>query len=200
MSEVDATQLPATAAYLAALPAGLASHPECQAKASLYRAFVGERAPPGLPDELVDLMQHPRPVTAWIPEVHSHALLLAHYDMHGHDHASFARFTYDSQTELWNSKLYAFLMKLVSPARLIASAGQRWAQFHRGSELTANELGPYEGELVLRHPSGLYDEISLIGLTEGLRAVLDVSRVPSRLRLVHHDDLGARWHVEWRDA
>jgi hypothetical protein len=90
-------------------------------------------------------------------------------------------------------------MKLVSPARLIASAGKRWAQFHRGSELDARELGPSEGELVLRHPSRLYDEISLIGLTEGLRAVLDVSRVRSRLRLVHHDDLGARWHVDWRE-
>ena len=198
-SDVDATLLPATAAYLAALPAGLASHPDCHAKASLYRAFIGERAPPGLPDVLVDLMQHPRPVTAWIPEVHSHALLLAHYDMLGHDHASFARFTYDSQRELWQSKLYGFLMKLVSPARLITSAGKRWAQFHRGSSLDARELGACEGELVLRHPSCLYDEISLIGLTEGLRAVLDVSRVPSRLRLMHHDDLGARWHVEWND-
>ena len=198
-SEVDAALLPATAAYLAALPAGLASHPECQAKASLYRTFIGERVPPGLPDALLDLMQHPRPVTAWIPEVHSHALLLAHYDMLGHDHQSFARFTYDTQRELWNSKLYKFLMKLVSPARLITGAGQRWAQFHRGSELSANELGPTEGELLLRHPPKLYDEISLIGLTEGLRAVLDVSRVPSRLRLTHHDDLGARWHVEWNE-
>jgi hypothetical protein len=198
-SEVDAARLPATAAYLAALPAGLASHPECQAKASLYRAFVGERAPPGLPEVLLDLVLHPRPVTAWIPEVYSHALLLAHYDMDGHDHESFARFTYDSQRALWNSKLYAFLMKLVSPARLITQAGSRWSQFHRGSDLSAEERGPGRGELILRHPPSLYDEISLIGLTEGLRAVLDVSRVRSQLQLVERTDLGARWRVDWDD-
>lgn len=197
--ELDVARFPATAAYLAVLPAGLDSHPSCQAKASLYRAFVAETVPDGLPAALQDLMVRPRPVTSWIPEVHSHALLLAHYDLQGHDHASFAKFTYDSQHALWTSKLYSFLMKLIAPSRLLAGTSTRWSQFHRGSELGATALAPGVAELVLRCPAHLYDEISILGLTEGLRAVLDVSRVPSQLAMVASDLHGARWRVQWSE-
>jgi hypothetical protein len=197
--QLDAARFPVTAAYLAVLPAGLDSYPQCQAKASLYRALVDDMTADGLPAPLRDLVVQPRPVTAWISEVHTHALLLAHYDMHGHDPASFAAFTYATQRALWSSKLYSILMKLLAPARMLAGASTRWSQFHRGTELHATPTDVGRAELVLRHPPLLYDAISLIGLTEGLRAALDVSRVTSQLTMVASDELGARWQVSWSE-
>lgn len=186
-------------AYLERLPDGLASYPECRAKASLYRSVIES---PGidaeaLPEALRDLVRRPRPVTEWIPEVQSHAVLIAQYEQHFGDLSRFVEHCYAVQRQLWDSKLYAFMMRLVSPARLLASTSQRWGQFHRGTELVADRTGERTAILQLRTPPHIYDEITLAGLTEGLRAVIDSSGNPSALVLTASDATGARWSVTW---
>lgn len=190
---------PALRAYLDRLPEGLDSYPECRAKASLYRSIL-ETLPiddTRLPEALRDLLRRPRPVTDWIPEVHSHAVLISQYDQHFRDLPSFVRHCYAAQRELWASKIYAFMMRFVSPVRLLASASQRWGQFHRGSELVAERSGERAAILRLTVPPHIYDEVALVGLTEGLRAVIDSSGTRSEFAMVESDATGARWAVRW---
>lgn len=190
---------PRLRAYLEGLPDGLGSYPECRAKASLYRSVI-EPLPLDegqVPEGLRDLLRRPRPVTDWIPEVHSHAILIAQCDQRFADLPGFARHCYDAQRALWASKIYAFMMRFISPARLLASTSQRWGQFHRGSEFVSTRVGEDAAELRLIAPPRIYDEIAMIGLTEGIRAMLDCGSTPSRLTLIERDPTGGRWSVRW---
>lgn len=188
-------------AYIDRLAAGLDSYPECRAKASLYRSMLASRPvdPEPLPAPLRDLVERPRPVSDWIAEVHSHALMLALFDQHFDDRESFRQFCYQEQSKLWSSKLYAFMMRFVSPQRLIASASARWEHFHRGTTLRATPgAAPHSAEMVLEGPAHVYDEITLLGLTEGVRALLDRSAIDSTLTLVEWSATQARWVVHWK--
>ncbi len=190
---------PQLRAYLERLPDGLASYPGCLAKASLYRSIIEELPldDARLPEPLQDLLRRPRAVSEWIPEVHSHAVLLAQYDQRFTALPEFAAHCYAAQRRLWDSKIYAFMMRLMSPVRLLASTSQRWGQFHRGTELVAERSGEGAAWLRLTTPPYVYDEIALIGLTEGLRAVIDCSGISSEFTLVECDEVGARWAVRW---
>ena len=138
---------PQLRAYLERLPDGLASYPGCLAKASLYRSIIEELPldDTRLPEPLQDLLRRPRAVSEWIPEVHSHAVLLAQYDQRFTALPEFAAHCYAAQRRLWDSKIYAFMMRLMSPVRLLASTSQRWGQFHRGTELVAERSGEGAG-------------------------------------------------------
>ncbi len=187
--------------YIERLSAGLDSYPECRAKASLYRSMLASRPvdPEPLPPPLRDLVERPRPVSDWISEVHSHALMLALFDQHFGDRERFRQFCYDEQHKLWGSKLYAFMMRFVSPQRLIASASQRWEHFHRGTTFRATAgAGPDSAEMLLEGPPHVYDDITLLGLTEGLRALLDRSAIASTITLVEWNATQARWVAQWR--
>lgn len=190
---------PQLRAYLERLPDGLASYPGCLAKASLYRSIIEELPldDARLPEPLQDLLRRPRAVSEWIPEVHSHAVLLAQYDQRFTALPEFSAHCYAAQRRLWDSKIYAFMMRLMSPVRLLASTSQRWGQFHRGTELVAERSGEGAAWLRLTTPPHVYDEIALIGLTEGLRAVIDCSGISSEFTLVECDEVGARWAVRW---
>ena len=190
---------PALAGYLGRLPEGIDSYPECRAKASLYRGLLDTLplTATELPRALVELIEHPRPVTDWIPEVHSHAILLAQYDEHFVDEASYFAHCFASQRRLWSSKLYSFMMRFVSPARMVASVSQRWSQFHRGSSLTASAVDAAGADVLLETPPDVYCPLSLGALTEGLRAVLDRSAIAATIELVESSPTGGRWRASW---
>lgn len=202
--EIDPARYPQVAAYLASLPEGLASHPECMAKASLYRHVLDESPLPdqdGLPEVLADLLAHPRPVNTWIPEVYSHSLLLSEYDRVFPDERRFAAFCYETQRKLWSTKVYAMLMRWSSPQRLLASGSQRWGVFHRGSTLDFESAGEGRATLRLAHPFGLYDRLSRVGLVQGLRAAMDMStRYRWSLVELGASPTGASWETTWVPA
>lgn len=200
---IDAARFPTAGEYLAALPDGLDSYPECMAKASLYRAVL-EDLPlewtTELPAVMRELVAHPRPVNTWISEVHSLALMLAVYDRSFGDSDRFATFCYESQRKLWASKIYAVLMRWTSPHRLLSTGSQRWTLFHRGSTLNVEMATDGQAVVRLDHPVGLYDRVSRIGLTEGLRAALDMStRYRSSIAEVDSSPTGARWIATWSE-
>lgn len=198
---MDSARLPTMTAYIAALPSGLASYPDCMAKASLYRTFLADRPlsdTEGVPAELVDLIDHPRPVNTWISEVRSHALMLACFDRGFADLEEFARFAYDGQRKLFESKLYAVLMRWTSPKRLLASVSQRWELFHRGSQLRVEDSGENWARLRLRTPAHVYDHVSRTGLTEGLRAALEMSsRYRCSIAIVEKTPIVTQWQADW---
>jgi len=176
----DDEQFPALTEYLASVPNGLDGYPECLAKGSLYRTMIADRplvdpALAKLPTPLRALVEHPAPVSSWVPEVHSHALMLAVYDVHFGDVKRFTTWAYAQQRALFTGPLYSVAMRMVSPSLLFKTATIRFGMFHRGARLVVVERRDAGGTARLEHPPGLYDSISRAGLCAGLTAALDLT-------------------------
>ena len=176
----DDTHQPVMGAYLDGLPRGIDSHPELKAKASLYRSIVDVKPLSGavidaLPEPLRRLVRDPAPVSQWIPEVHSHALMLAVYDQHFDSLEAFERFAYQRQRALFTGPLYAIALELATPGMLLKTATLRWRLFHRGVKLRLVERWSGGGSVRLEHPPGVYEDHSRAGLRQGLKAALDLA-------------------------
>ena len=149
-------RLPRVRAYLAALPQGLASHPECRQKGSVLRVFTEglplERHVEALPEAIRSYVLAPPPVSAWLPEVHVHALYLATADLLFADDEAFAQQAYDRNLKLLSSPLYRVLFRLVGAQRLLGSVSGRWSHMHEGSSLEWKADGARTGLCTLRYP------------------------------------------------
>ena len=81
LAPVDTAAFPRVARYLAGLPNGWLSHPECECKATLYRealaALPRRLDTTGLDPLVVSYVEEPPPMTSWVPEVVSSAVYLA---------------------------------------------------------------------------------------------------------------------------
>ncbi len=199
----DLGRFPALRAYVEGLPSGIDSHPQCQAKASMCRTVLDAKPLPAevakqLPPPLTKLVEHPPPVSSWIPETHSRAVLLAIYDHHFGDPGAFDAWAYESQRKLFEGPLYAVAMRVISARMLAKAMPLRWRMFHRGTDAQVVELGDHHCRVRFEFPQGIYDAISLIGLTSGLRAALDGTvRGQSTVEVADasptHAEIEARW-------
>ncbi len=169
----------ATAQYIARLPDGLASHPDCVVKASLYRSTLEGRSIPkaaadALPEPLRRMVQSPHPVSAWVPEVHSLALLNVHYDTACNSRDDFERFCYLRQRRLFDGPLYRAVVKLASPNLLLRTAALRWGALHRGTTLVVERNDRGRALLSMEHPEYLWDALTRLALGAGFRALIDL--------------------------
>jgi hypothetical protein len=131
------------ASYLAALPQGIDSFPDCVQKASVSREFLRFMPSTGLgtvPAPVAALIQRPPPASAWIPEVHVAALFLSVLDAHFSDEVGFIERSYVANKELLTGPLYRMLMFVASPLYLAKNVESRWNTFHRGITLVTDEL------------------------------------------------------------
>ncbi len=166
--------------YVAALPRGLASYPECQIKASVLRSFFErvELRPlvERLPDTLRDLVLSPPPPSMWLAEVHTTAIFMAAADTilpgdHFVDHA------YRTNYALLDSTMYRVLFRLVGARRVLTKATESWSQFHRGSSLTARSFDERGGAAALRINAPAHHIPALLaeGYATALRAATEIA-------------------------
>lgn len=172
-------QFPETEAYLAQLPDGLDSHPQCQVKASLYRSALEARPVPAaaieeLPPVLGRMAAHPHPVSAWVPEVHSLALVTAVSEATCASLEDFERLSYLRQRRLFDSPLYRIAVRLATPNLLLRTATLRWRSIHRGTAWEVDENRPGFARMSMRHPPHLWSTRARVGLTAGFRALVDL--------------------------
>lgn len=194
--------LPHMSAYLARLPHGLDSFPEAKAKASLYRSTIDATMVPDLsvlPPVLARLLETPAPVSSWINEVHSHALILAARDLRFDSDAAFVDFAYARQKDLFAGRLYRVMLALASPTILLRSGALRWTTFHRGSSFNVEEGSATGAVIRIDHPPGLWHGLLADALIAGLRAVLDLSGAQDVDMHVAKQDAESLWiRGTWR--
>lgn len=192
---------PRVETYLARLPDGARSYPECVAKASAYREALGQRplpSPGGLPEELAALVRSPVPLNAWIPEVQSMALALAVADWERMEDREFLGWIYDHNRGLLSSPTYRYLMAGDSPAAMLKHAHVRWRQMHRGVRLEAEEIGEAGCRFAMRFPPHLYDELLLRAFAQTFRAGLDLTGTPkAEVALLDWGAESARFAAHW---
>jgi len=159
--------MPLMADYLASLPHGLSSYPECTAVASMATfnkqgrkvIIPGDWVPPIIADMLTRRLLD----TEWVPEVHYHAMALAIADHHGLDAAGFRGFWYDVMRLMMASAPYGFLLRLLSSEQLVRVSATRWRKFHRGPfnlEVHGDKGVPH---IVLSYPPHLVNEALAFG-------------------------------------
>ena len=165
--------------YVAELPDGLDSYPTHRIKAAFTRSLLEEipAQPLGLLGPVGALVDHPPVISAWIPEVHHQALILAVVDqVYAGEEDAFLAMMSAMQRRLLSSKIYAPLLQLVSPARLLKQASKRWTSFHQGTTLDVIAVEDTEARLRIEHPPGLFSAVGRRGLASGFCAAIEVAR------------------------
>lgn len=168
-------------AYVDRLPAGLASYPDCVAKAALLRDILASRpldaSADDIPDDLRAVIANPPPVSSWLPEVQFVASSLAIYGRYfgGDDLRGFEEWICTRNMALFRKPLYRVLIALMSPERLLVGASKRWTAFHRGTTLTLLEHTPMYALVRLEFPPHLYGSELMHGFAAGMRAAAIVA-------------------------
>jgi hypothetical protein len=167
--------------YLARLPRGLESYPDYLQKASAYREFLTEIPPGGLaalsalPRVLLDLVERPRPVTSWVPEVHCFALFLAIADRFLTDDTIYLARKLAANRRLLGSPLYRLLFVFVSPETLLRGLPSRWAKFHQGLVVKVVEVGAGRGKVRLEYPHHLLPDLQVQVYAKVLQAAIEAA-------------------------
>lgn len=180
---LDPARLPRASEYLASLPLGLRSFPNCRVRditvEPYAHAFGDLASEPGLPAPVADLL---RGITVgpWYPEVVFQMAHLVVRDRVFDDDASFFEWIFNANANIFDRPILRNLMRLVSPTLIVLGSAKRWAAFHDGSELTTDRVRATAERAQtfahLRYPAGLFPLVFLSGLQHVFMAALLASR------------------------
>ena len=181
---VDSTRLPRTREYLEALPNGISSFRGCEVKSSVFephvRNFSHLAGEPDLPGPVAELLAGRLSDRPWVPEVWFHVAYLVVRDVGFQDDATFHRWLFEINEEMFDKPLLRNLMRLVSPGLVVMGAAKRWGAFHTGSELVPGAVTSAEGRNLavtrLKYPEGLFHRAFLVGLESAFLAALMAAR------------------------
>lgn len=184
------------------LPNGLDSYPECQMKASfLHEKFAQSPVPldrSQLPDRLVHYLDNPPPSSIFVPSVDMFALNYVLLDAFGRDVDRFRKYTVEINRQKLTSNLYRALFLFVTPAGLVAKAGERWKKVHQGVTMEAKMTGERTFEGVIRFPPHIACEMmvniwaDILALAVGLAGAKNV-----RTKVVEQSPTLGRYTGGW---
>lgn len=177
LTAIQRQHFPSLARYLDALPHGLDSYPDCQAKVSLVRSMLEEhplaKFVPELPTPLAELIRQPPPMSAWMSEVHLRAILRVIHDRVLTDRRAFVKWTYEAQKRLLAGPVYRLLFSVMSVERLGDIAPSRWARFHRGSTMRV-DYGDMQSRVSFQFPPHLLDDLDLEASLAGIHVAIEL--------------------------
>lgn len=167
-------------AYLASLPAGLESYPQCRIKGAAFAPLV-KSPPPGLdpsvlPASLRGVLERPPSVTDWVPEVWFASIV---------HHLRDAVFDTDEAYEAWNLEgmrntlggpLYRMRFAFLSPRRMAKMAPRSWSSFRLGSHRTLLEEHPDHNVGQLEYPEHFVDEFYMRFHGRSIEYIYSLSR------------------------
>jgi len=198
-------------AYLARLPHGTASFPECMVRASIYEPWRNEL--PALDLRSTSEVFSPSfatylrsgPSDDWIPEVWASVLLeLWFTGVVDRDEARCRARLRQGNREVFESPLYRAVVRVLSPSLVIMGMARTWNLTRRGSSAKATmgprSASPRTGEIMVSHPPWLFSERQLIGFEEGFMAVGGILKVAEpRVRRLSAGELATGFRLEWTD-
>jgi hypothetical protein len=199
---LESTGLERVDRYLAGLPAGLDSFPECMAKGSVLRSTLIQQPidqlASRLPLPLRALVLDPPVDSEWLPEARFVAIYLAVADVRGFGDADVLAWARERNRALFRNPAYRILMAVSSPATLLRGATMRWSNWHRGSTLEVEGVVDIGVRALLRFPPGLFDPLMLQVFGEAFVAGLELARAKNPASKVELIEPGvARYLVSW---
>lgn len=169
-------------AYLATLPKGLDSFPDCQVKASLQRTAMEYLCPSpeliqALPPALAaSVKAAPTQADPWFSQVHSVALSLAVADHRNLDGPAWTAFVRDGNRKIFNGFAMRVLLAVASPSQLVLAGRVKWNTLRRGTRLEAEASGPRSAAVKLHMPPRVFPVDYLPVIEAGFLAMLELSR------------------------
>jgi hypothetical protein len=191
--------------YLASLPRGLASYPECLFKGDSLDAWLRQTPTHDVArlvsPQLAALLDRDRPIGTWVPEVQANALYLAIRDVHFADDTAYLAHARESNRAVLDTPFNRVIFWAASPRAILRSAGLRWGSLHRGTALEVRSARDSSVEIGLSFPRGLYPEIVLRANGLGMAVALEntgAREVEVHLRAVEPTRaiFAARWRGE----
>jgi hypothetical protein len=181
LEDVDAERYPRLAAYLALLPDGLRSYPECTSRGTLVSsATQGHELasfPDGLPTIVRQLIASPPLPGAWVSAVHSDAVFFAVCDTHYPSEAAMLTWTTERTLRTAQSRMYRALTRIAGPNMLLRMASTAHGMFQRGTDMTARAIiGGMQ--MKLEHPPHLHGGYNHLANVAMIEAVLSLAGVP----------------------
>jgi hypothetical protein len=177
-ARLDQARYPRLAAYLASLPAGIASYPEAEARASLLTTAFESRRPildaGGLPPEVLSLFRRPPLPSAWITQVHFRAAMLALADMHFGSDEAYVDWIHELNRRLYDKPFMKVIRALVSQGRVVSTFCSRWSSFHRGVTCRCDALSGKMAIVSLTYPAHLLNRIQGRTFAISLLAALEI--------------------------
>jgi hypothetical protein len=200
MTAIDAAAAPRAAEYLAGLPAGLDSYPDCTVRAELARDVF--RRYPQIPTHAAlsgEVQERLRAAVSedWMPDVIGTLARILVRDVGCASDEEYHRWAFESAAEIFSRTAYRMLMYVLSPTLVVLGATKRWSTFRRGSTLRCTVDGTRAtGEL--RFPPNLYSPLVLDGFGDAFRASLVAARARNTvIELVEATPVLARWDMRW---
>lgn len=199
----DPIRFPRASAFLAGLPEGIHSYPECQQKASLLRGLLDGQVldvPPGLlPAEIIDLLADPPPANVWLPVATARAAWLAVLDArHGHDDEAALADADRSYRALARSSMYSRLLRHMPPAVVARGSAYRWSAIYRGITVEMCSVSADAAEGVMRYPANSTPRFNAISTARGLEIALRASAAKhAEVELVEWTPTFARYEARW---
>lgn len=190
-------------AYLAALPAGLDSYPECRTKGAIVRSAIDDSdlgpAVELLPAPLAALVRERPPLTAWVPAVHSDAIFHAHCDLYARTDRAMLDWTYLRSSRASSSKAYRHLLTVAGPRFLLRTGVRLHGFFQEGTDLVIPELEASRAVIVLSHPPHLHSRLNQLSNVALIRALVELTGGRDAVcDMVEHGPAGARYVATWR--
>lgn len=171
---LDADVYPSLARYLASLPDGLASYPECKTRgtviSSAAHGHAADSFPDGLPACVRTMLETPPLPGAWLSAVHSDALFFAVVDRNYPSADAMLEWTKERTLRTAQSKMYRALTRIVGPSMLLRMVGHTHQMFQRGTEMHATGI-PGGMKLVMSHPPFLhsgFNHLANVAMIEAL--------------------------------
>jgi hypothetical protein len=180
---LDPARFPLASAYLASLPKGLDSFPQCRVRVLVFEP-IG-KAYPALAEgvaagPVAALLRGAVTSNDWVPEVVGQVANLMLRDACLASDAEYFDWSYRASEVSFDKPLVRNLIRLISPTLLVMGAARRWSTLHDGTQLettpvvAAGERWQTIGRL--RFPAGLFPPLFLQGLTAAFSAAMALAR------------------------
>lgn len=197
-------------AYLARLPHGTASFPECTVRASIYEPWRKEL--PALDLQSTSEVFSPAfatylrsgPSDDWIPEVWASVLLeLWFTGVADRDEERCRARLRRGNREVFEGPLYRAVLRVLSASLVVMGTARTWGLTRRGSSARATmgprSASPRVGRVVVSHPPWLFSERQLVGFEEGFMAVGDMLKLAQQRVRRTSTELESTFVIEWVD-
>lgn len=192
-----------TRAYVASLPNGLDSYPECRSKGSIWKAILRATDTSSLagrvPPELFALERDSLYDSAWMPMVQNFACHMVLRDCLFPADRMLAEHFRKINRDLFTGPLYRVLVALASPAMLIQAADRRFAALFQGIDIKVVMTGPNSARLTQTYPPDLVP--ALIGrmFLVGFEVAVELAGGKNLSgRVLEHGKTEARYELRWQ--
>ncbi len=198
---VDRVSFPRVAEYLARLPDGVRSYPECRAKGAIFRRLLESRPVRGvragaLPEPIREILGSPPLDGDWLPEASLGCVCHAIADFHGMSDGDYLAWVGPVNKQLFRG-FHGFVMSLISVEMAVRRGGGYWKMFHRGTQVTAEQLAERSWAVRMEFPPRLFDGLFLAQYAPVFRAGLEIANPDVDVRFAEAGDGFGVFHVRW---